>query len=956
MTVRLIEWQVPYTWGTAIEITADKVINLLLRAENNLLHVNDDNELYCDLQLENGIAVDDDLPVWVTTWIVNESDGRPQNGLLLHYETTSWAYAQRLYGGDWKLYFNWWTGERKLVYYAEDVDQLLQELHDELVEQLTMHAGEGIEILNGIDYSAMRGPCPDGFHIPTKEEAQLLINQIIILDPNNLDIKTYLKMPAIGSRDYLNASTSQIGIDWYYWTSEPSDSEITHHHWPWAYSISFASSWWPSLKTYSRSYGFGIRAFKDNVVIPNNQWSMLLDGSSIAQGAWIFHDTINWLISISSDGVNWLTISDKNLWATTVWNTWDTVDQAHAWYYYQWWNNYWFAWPNEATPAVSSTLVDTTWYWPWNYYSSNEYIWSNADWSDPSNDNLWGGVTWTVELHNVITNIWVLSVNWRKWHVIVADNVKIFKLEDNQDFDTAQEIFDWFDQWKYPIIYYDNNSYVFKDALQWALSFICSVPELWEDVYHDNSNLKYKAIELFYTGSSVTNISFYSWVPSINYLDTNVNYSSPYIPQYNGSPATKKYVDDRDVHVGTTAPTENLVEGRLWYDTTNDVLKSYDGTNWNIVWDDTVIINTKTFRFTWVTQDDLVTAQAAYEWFKAWKNPIIRSANNKVCLYFDTKSFAWYKLVQFMNINVYDQQLASGTNLRQDVVALKVDDNTDSVTQILIQAYGTTWLLQEGKDYSTPYMPEYDGSPATKKYVDNNDTIKLFTLTDRNDLTTAQAAYDWFLSWKLPVLKESGNYYYCYLYSNGWLQFTQTQFDGTIMNNEESHISKLIITLQWDGTTVSSINHSTFLWFDYLDTNIDYSSPFIPQYNGSPATKIYVDQSSPCVPVYHLWGGDVITSYINFDIAWWTYKVKIQWYHWTTVNRTITVTASSALAGTFISNLIEHYNYWCIVTIDPSVSTTMTIQIDSHSNFTVDDIYIEKINIQSWIVTATAIQ
>ena len=120
------------------------------------------------------------------------------------------------------------------------------------------------------------------------------------------------------------------------------------------------------------------------------------------------------MISISSDGVNWLTISDKNLWATTVWNTWDTIDQAHAWYYYQWWNNYGFAWPNEATPAVSSTLVDTTWYWPWNYYSSNEYIWSNADWSDPSNDNLWGGVTWTVELHNVITNTWVLSVNWKK--------------------------------------------------------------------------------------------------------------------------------------------------------------------------------------------------------------------------------------------------------------------------------------------------------------------------------------------------------------------------------------------------------------------------------------------------------------------------------------------------------------------------------------------------------------
>ena len=132
-------------------------------------------------------------------------------------------------------------------------------------------------------------------------------------------------------------------------------------------------------------------------------------------------------------------------------------------------------------------------------------------------------------------------------------------------------------------------------------------------------------------------------------------------------------------------------------------------------------------------------------------------------------------------------------------------------------------------------------------------------------------------------------------------------------------------------------------------------TPFIPTDPSHPATKIYVDQSGPCVPVYHLGGGNVMTSYINFDMAGWTYKVKIQWYHGTTINRTITVTASSVLAWTFTSNLMEHYNYECIVTIDPSVSTTMIIQIDSNSNFSVDDIYIEKINIQSWIVTATSI-
>lgn len=127
MTVRLIEWQVPYTWGTAIEITPDKVINLLLRAENNLLHVNDDNELYCDLQLDSGIAPTDDFPVWVTTGIVNQSDGRSQNGLLLRYQTTSWAYAQWLYGADWNLYYDGWTWVWKQVLYSDQIMTILQD-------------------------------------------------------------------------------------------------------------------------------------------------------------------------------------------------------------------------------------------------------------------------------------------------------------------------------------------------------------------------------------------------------------------------------------------------------------------------------------------------------------------------------------------------------------------------------------------------------------------------------------------------------------------------------------------------------------------------------------------------------------------------------------------------------------------------------------------------------------
>jgi hypothetical protein len=40
---------------------------------------------------------------------------------------------------------------------------------------------------------------------------------------------------------------------------------------------------------------------------------------------------------------------------------------------------------------------------------------------------------------------------------------------------------------------------------------------------------------------------------SCNFLDTGVDYQSTYTPPYNGSPATKKYVDDRAVPTtGTT--------------------------------------------------------------------------------------------------------------------------------------------------------------------------------------------------------------------------------------------------------------------------------------------------------------------------------------------------------------------------------------------------------------------
>ena len=134
MPVRIVEWKLPYTWWVWIEITSDKVINLLLREENNLIMVNDDNEVYTDLQLENGLTPSSDFPVWVTVWKVLQTDWWTQSWLILNWKTTSWDYARWIYANDWKLYFDNGTWTWKKVYYSTDVDTLLTNLRNEVYQ------------------------------------------------------------------------------------------------------------------------------------------------------------------------------------------------------------------------------------------------------------------------------------------------------------------------------------------------------------------------------------------------------------------------------------------------------------------------------------------------------------------------------------------------------------------------------------------------------------------------------------------------------------------------------------------------------------------------------------------------------------------------------------------------------------------------------------------------------
>ena len=242
-------------------------------------------------------------------------------------------------------------------------------------------------------YVAMQWPCDSGFHIPTKDEMQALIDIWVSLwawdtTGGASNISQYLKLPPTWYRSWASSTASKSSATtWYYYTSKASNSAN-------AYYMSFYTN--ITVSHSSKTSGRAIRPFKDAPAIPDSNRTTLYAWTG---DAGIFHNSTLWLISISDDGDNWITIADKNLWATTVWNYWDTGDANNTWGFYQRWNNYMF--PYSWSVTTSPTQVDASDYWPWNYYSSSTFIYNSWDWSSVRNDNLRWWVTGITKWPNV---------------------------------------------------------------------------------------------------------------------------------------------------------------------------------------------------------------------------------------------------------------------------------------------------------------------------------------------------------------------------------------------------------------------------------------------------------------------------------------------------------------------------------------------------------------------------
>ena len=216
--------------------------------------------------------------------------------------------------------------------------------------------------------------------------------------------------------------------------------------------------------------------------------------------------------------------------------------------------------------GTASSTVETNEVAVWDFYVYDGSVWLLATnhWKTVSFANLAGNPSDNVALNAEL-------------------NVKRFALSNYSDTTTWQAIYDYLvTLGKYPIVVYNNESYIFSGYVNSDVVF----RKVWLTCSNYSNQAHQISISWFklnVTSWTVTEIMGYSNSTANPYLATNVNYSSPYTPTYEWSPATKKYVDDNVAYVWSSAPA-NPTEWRLWYDTTNDILKTYDGSNWNEAW------------------------------------------------------------------------------------------------------------------------------------------------------------------------------------------------------------------------------------------------------------------------------------------------------------------------------------------------------------------------------------
>lgn len=436
MATRIVEWKKPYTWWKAIEITEDKVINLRLRDENNLIIYDEwDNEIYVDLQLPDEITPTDAFPVWVTTGRVIVDNGWDWQGTIVCFKTTSWDNIKLLYADDWKLYIDNWTGTFKQIYLKWEVDALLQALRDYVDQQLALKqdkliAWDNISIAaDGKTISATTPPMsrflslwdcstwqPISFPASTPFEYITWDHFLVeTVDTTTNYRPSWTEYTGVAST---TVETEDVQVwDLYIYDGTAWLLQLNHDK-----EVSFANiAWQPTDNT---NLATALGAKQDTLVNQTNiksiNWNSLLGSGDLTIQAWVTSvNSQTWAVVLDADDISDTNTTNKFVTANDK-TTWDwkqsalTLPSTPT----QW---------NLVTRWANNTTLADWWAIPtgvpsgWNNWDVLTNVSWTPTWAAPSG--------WDVQIS---TQSWNILTSWAKiWAWIESDYQNLWSYDNN---------------------------------------------------------------------------------------------------------------------------------------------------------------------------------------------------------------------------------------------------------------------------------------------------------------------------------------------------------------------------------------------------------------------------------------------------------------------------------------------------------------------------------------------
>lgn len=702
MGVRIKDWQIPYTWGIGIEITENHIINVLLREMNNLIMVNEDNELYVDLQLPDGIEPDDDFPVGVTTWKILAEDWRPQSWTILNRKTTSWDYCRLIYANDGNLYLDPWTWERILIWWdAMDCNVrkfLLTDLSDTTVGQRVTdwyRAGKYPVVVYGWN-SYLLG------RVNSSTQVEFLWHWTTInnyMNAGHTDV----------TRGKLQATWDADGVFqwWLYegnkWVVPPFLRTDIDYSTP--YTPQYNGS--PATKKYVDDWlalKQDILTAWNNITISNNVISADLANVYTYKGSVADYNSLpsSWMnvwdvwlaldtgISYAWNGTSWISMwSSVNLsdYFNKVQDTTDDITQGT-------YNLFVTAaekalWSGKQDALVAGTditidpntnVISATPYTAGTWISIGSHVVTNTLPFEPENSGTLGqvlrktstGYNWSNEIDAVT------SVNWRTWAVTVNEvpngwsTGQVLK-KTSTGYSWQNE--SWWGWWGW--------SYIWGYWIN-----IDSNDEISNTLAFDPSNSWSEGQVLTKTSSG------YRWQTAAAWWVTSVNGRT------------------WAVTVDEFSPTSSWSTGQVLTKTAN-----------GYTWQSSDSSYVKVFVLTATpSQSDL---KAVVDWLLQWVSYwaiIRRTDTDDVCVFQEAEtsgSTTEYKFISSrVHIKTTNWQQWDWTTLCNNLLVISVTSNTYSMRYSDWSTQANFLLTQQAQDYNTPYMPTSDWQPATKKYVD----------------------------------------------------------------------------------------------------------------------------------------------------------------------------------------------------------------------------------------------